>query len=212
MELLSQAIDIVLHLDVHLANVVAEFGVWTYVILAVIVFCETGLVFTPFLPGDSLLFATGAIAAAAGLDVRIVLIVLAAAAILGDTVNYWAGSIIGGRVFRWKSRFINHEHLLRAREFYERHGGKTIVLARFLPIIRTFAPFVAGVAHMRYANFVIFNVLGGVLWVFGFVLLGYFFGALPVVKENFSLLIVAIVVLSVVPVVLEFVRARFKKN
>jgi membrane-associated protein len=208
MEFLQQAIDIILHLDRYLGDLVRDYGGWTYAILFLIVFCETGLVVTPFLPGDSLLFAAGALAATGALNVHAVFVLLIVAAITGDAVNYAIGRRIGPAIFRKETRFIKHAHLERTRQFYEKHGGKTIVLARFLPIIRTFAPFVAGVAQMRYPNFASYNIVGGLLWVALFLYGGFFFGNLPFVKENFSLVILAIIIISVVPVVLEWYRAR----
>jgi len=208
MDFIHAAIDLFLHLDRHLAEVIATYGVWTYLILFAVIFLETGIVATPFLPGDSLLFAAGTFAALGSLDVGFLILLLAAAAILGDTVNYWIGRRLGPRVFRENVRFLNRQHLERTHAFYEKHGGKTIVIARFLPIIRTFAPFVAGIGTMSYGRFLVYNVVGGVVWVLGFVLLGYFFGNLPVVRENFSLVILAIIVLSVLPIVIEWFRHR----
>jgi membrane-associated protein len=202
------AIDLVLHLDRHLASLVGDYGTWTYLLLFVIVFCETGLVVTPFLPGDSLLFAAGAIAALGSLNVHQLVVLLCIAAIAGDTVNYWIGAKVGPRAFRSESRWLNQNHLRRTQEFYRRHGGKAIILSRFVPIVRTFAPFVAGIGAMDYGRFLRYNVLGGVVWVAGFVYLGYFFGNREFVKKNFSLVIVAIVLISVVPIVVEYFRAR----
>lgn len=208
MELLRWAIDWIVHLDKHLVVVVQTYGAWTYLILFVIVFLETGLVITPLLPGDSLLFAAGALAATGALEVWWLVLLLAVAAILGDSVNYWIGHAIGPRVFRENVRFLNREHLLRTQRFYDRHGGKTIFLARFVPIVRTFAPFVAGVGSMPYSRFWFYNVVGGGVWVALFVLGGYWFGNLPFVRDNFTLVILAIIVISVLPVVVEVVRAR----
>ena len=209
MELLRDFVDLFMHLDRHLAGVIEAYGGWTYLILFLIVFCETGLVVTPLLPGDSLLFAAGALAAVTPLDVGWTVLLLTVAAIAGDTVNYWIGSAVGPRVFRsGSSRFLNREHLERTHRFYERHGGKTIIIARFMPIIRTFAPFVAGIGSMSYRRFLVYNVVGGVAWVVIFVLGGYFFGNIPVVKRNFTLVIMAIIVLSVLPGVVGFVRHR----
>ena len=209
MELAREFVDLFMHLDRHLAAVVQDYGGWTYLILFLIVFCETGLVVTPLLPGDSLLFAAGALAAVTSLDVGWLLLLLIVAAIAGDTVNYWIGSAVGPRVFRsGTSRLLNREHLDRTHRFYERHGGKTIIIARFMPIIRTFAPVVAGIGSMSYGRFLLYNVVGGVAWVVSFVLGGYFFGNIPVVKRNFTLVIMAIVVLSILPGVVEFVRQR----
>ncbi|HEY7670905.1 MAG TPA: VTT domain-containing protein, partial [Gammaproteobacteria bacterium] len=176
-----------------------------------ILFLETGVVVTPFLPGDSLLFAVGAIAATGQIDVQLVLVLLTAAVILGDNTNYWIGRGVGPRVFTQHSRFLKHEHLVRTQRFYERHGGKTVVLARFVPIIRTFAPFVAGVGRMRYPRFLAFDVGGGILWVCGFILLGYYFGSQPLVKENFGLAIIAVIVLSLLPPIFEAWRVRARR-
>lgn len=209
MELLHQFIDFFLHLDKHLAEVVANYGGWTYGILFAIVFCETGLVVTPFLPGDSLLFAAGAIAAAGSLNVLELSILLVVAAILGDTVNYHIGKYIGPKVFsKGSSRFFKREYLDRTQRFFDRHGGKAIILARFVPIIRTFAPFLAGVGRMNYAYFLAYNVIGAIAWVFLLVFAGYYFSELPVVKNNFSLVIGAIIVISVMPAVYEVIKAR----
>ena len=210
MELVGFLIDFVLHIDVHLAEIIRAYGGWTYLILFGIVFCETGLVVTPFLPGDSLLFAAGAFASAGALDPWVLFALLTVAAIVGDSVNYWIGARVGPKVFTEGHRFLNPKHLQRTHEFYERHGGKAIILARFVPIVRTFAPFVAGIGQMTYAKFLMYNVVGGVAWVGLFVSLGYFFGSLPAVEENFTLVIYAIVVISVLPMVWEFVRARLR--
>jgi len=208
MDLLKQLVDLFLHLDTHLSQVIAQYGTWTYVILFVIVFCETGLVITPFLPGDSLLFAAGTFAALGELDLWLMMLLLTVAAILGDTVNYWVGATIGPRAFSGNVKFLKRAHLERTQAFYERHGGKTIILARFVPIVRTFAPFVAGVGTMSYGRFLLYNVTGALLWVGLLVPAGYFFGNIPVVRQNFTLVILAIVALSVLPVVVEAVRAR----
>jgi membrane-associated protein len=207
-EWITQAIDLFLHLDRHLAAIIGQYGTWTYAILVLIVFCETGLVVTPFLPGDSLLFAAGSLAAlGAGLDPLLLFLLLSAAAIAGDTVNYWVGDWLGQGVTEGRYRFIRQDYLHRTHRFYEKHGGKTILLARFIPIIRTFAPFVAGVGTMTYPRFLAYNVIGGVAWVGLFVWAGYFFGNLPVVKENFSMVILAIIALSVLPIAVEVLRA-----
>ena len=208
MEALKEILGFFLHVDKHLLEVVQQYGSWTYAILFAIVFLETGLVVTPFLPGDSLLFAAGALAGAGALDVRIIIVLLIIAAITGDSLNYAIGRHVGPRVFREGSRFFRQEYLDRTHEFYERHGGKTIVLARFVPIVRTFAPFVAGIGRMNYPKFFAYNVGGGVLWVCLFGLLGYFFGGLPVVKENFSIAVLVIIFLSLTPMVVEVVKAR----
>jgi membrane-associated protein len=208
MDVIRQLVDFILHIDIHLAELIARYGTGTLVLLFLIVFAETGLVVTPFLPGDSLLFAAGAFAARGALDIGLLVPILLVAAILGDTVNYWIGHKIGRRAFSGKIPFIKQEYLQRTESFYERHGGKTIILARFVPIIRTFAPFVAGIGTMSYARFVVYNVVGAVLWVVLFTVGGYFFGNLPMVQRNFKLVILAIIVVSVVPIVVEFVRAR----
>jgi membrane-associated protein len=208
MDLFRTVVDLFLHLDKHLSQVISHYGVWTNLILFLIVFAETGLVVTPFLPGDSLLFAAGTFAALGALDVRLLLVLLVAAAIIGDTVNYWVGAWIGPRAFSGRVRWLRKDYLDRTHAFYEKHGGKTIIIARFIPIIRTFAPFVAGVGAMSYGKFLLYNVVGAVLWVGLFVLGGFFFGNIPVVKENFTIVILAIIAISVMPIVLEAVRAR----
>lgn len=200
--------DFVLHIDVHLFELVEKYGLWIYAILFLIIFCETGLVVTPFLPGDSLLFASGVTAGAGFMGYLEVLIVLLAAGIMGDAVNYGIGRYVGPPIFARESRFIKKEHLLKAHHFYEVHGGKAIVLARFIPIIRTFAPFVAGIALMRPATFFFFNVTGCVLWVCSLVSAGYFLGNLPWVRENFSLIVYAIIIISILPVIIELARAK----
>jgi membrane-associated protein len=208
MDLIQYLIDFILHLDRHLGELIARYGTGTYAILALIVFAETGLVVTPFLPGDSLLFAAGAFAGLGALDPWVLFWLLTAMAIVGDTVNYWVGAWVGPRAFTGEIRWLKREYLDRTHAFFERHGGKTIILARFVPIVRTFAPFVAGVGAMNYRRFLAYNVIGAVVWVGIFVWAGYFFGNLPVVKENFTLVILIIIVLSVLPMVVEFVRAR----
>jgi membrane-associated protein len=213
MELLRTAIDFVLHLDRHLGDIIAQYGTWTYLILFGIVFCETGLVVTPFLPGDSLLFLAGTFARdESGLDLTTLLVVLSVAAILGDTVNYWVGVFIGPRAFSGNIRFLKKEHLDRTHRFFERYGGKTIVLARFVPIIRTFAPFVAGIGAMSYPKFLVYNVVGGIAWVVLFVGGGYMFAKQQWVKDNFIWVIAAIIVVSLVPIVIEYLRARFGRQ
>lgn len=208
MDLLATLIDYVLHLDTHLATLVENAGAWTYVILALIIFCETGLVITPFLPGDSLLFATGALAAVASLDIGVLFVLLSVCAILGDAVNYWVGSKIGARAAAGKIPLVKKEYIARTHAFYERHGGKTIVLARFVPIIRTFAPFVAGAGTMSYRRFAMYNVVGGIFWVGSMLFAGYFFGNIPVVKDNFSLVVLAIIALSIIPGVVAVIQER----
>lgn len=210
MELLTTFIDIMLHLDKHLAMLVAEYGAWVYAILFLIVFCETGLVVTPFLPGDSLLFVAGAIAAAGGMHIGLLIVLLIIAAVLGDAVNYAVGAWCGPRVFKWEnSRFFNRTAFDRTHAFYEKHGGKTIIIARFMPLIRTFAPFVAGVAQMSYPRFAMFNITGAIIWVVSLSLAGYWFGNLPWVKENLTLVILAIIAISLAPLVVAWVRAKF---
>ncbi len=209
MELLKALFEILMHLDKHLDLLIRNYGVWTYGILFVIIFLETGLVVTPFLPGDSLLFAGGTFVALGSLDARWLVISLSIAAIAGDTVNYWIGYTVGPKVFsKEKSRFLNKEYLYRTHRFYEKYGGKTIILARFIPIIRTFAPFVAGIGSMTYRRFILYNISGGIAWVVIFVLGGYLFGNIPVVKQNFSLVIFAIIILSILPGIIEFLRHR----
>jgi len=209
MESIRHFAEFVLHLDAHLIGLVRDYGAWTYGILFGIIFCETGLVLTPFLPGDSLLFTAGAVAATGALDAQALAALLAFAAVFGDNVNYAAGYFVGPVVFsRETSRLLNRQHLERTRRFYEKYGVKTIILARFVPIVRTFAPFVAGIGRMRYARFLAYDVGGGILWITTFVSAGYFFGNIPVVKQNFSLVILAIIVISVTPAVIEYWRAR----
>lgn len=211
MELIQYLIDLFLHLDEHLSVVIQTYGTWTYALLFLIVFMETGLVVTPFLPGDSLLFAAGTFASPAlgsPLSVGVLWLLLCIAAVAGDTVNYWIGHFIGPRAFSGEVRFLKKEYLDRTHEFYERHGGKTIVLARFVPIIRTFAPFVAGVGAMSYGHFIAYNVFGGVLWVTLFTFGGYFFGNLPFVKDNFTFVVLAIILISVMPAVVEVWKER----
>ena len=209
METLAALWDLAVHLDRHLAAFVAQHGVWVYALLFAIVFCETGLVVTPFLPGDSLLFVTGALAAAGGMDIVTVITVLTAAALCGDNVNYWIGRFAGPRVFHYReSRWFNPRHLERTHAFYEKHGGKTIILARFIPVVRTYVPFVAGVGAMPYLRFLSFSVVGALVWVVSLCLVGYFFGNLPVVKNNLTLVIIAIVLLSISPGIVAWLRSR----
>jgi len=211
MEFFKEILDLVLHLNKHLDRLVADLGPWLYVILFLIIFCETGLVVTPFLPGDSLLFAVGALTARPdGINFWVVAISLSIAAILGDSLNYWIGRRFGPRAFRFKSRFLNPKHLEKTKEFYERYGGKTIIIARFVPIVRTFAPFVAGVGMMDYRRFMMFNVVGGLFWIWSLSLLGFFFGNLPIVQKNFTHVIFGIIILSILPAVVEFIRERAK--
>ena len=212
MELLKQLIDLVVHLDHHLGDLITFCGPWTYVVLFAIIFAETGLVVMPFLPGDSLLFALGALAASQKLDLFWLLALLSIAAILGDTVNYWIGAQLGPRIFRGENvRFLNKKHLDYTHEFFERYGGKTIIIARFMPIVRTFAPFVAGMGKMTYRRFMLYNVVGGLVWIFLFLIGGYCFGNLPMVKKNFTLVILGIIVVSVIPPAIEILR-EFRKS
>lgn len=214
MEFITQFIDIVLHLDTHLAALLAEYGVWVYAILFLIIFCETGLVVTPFLPGDSLLFVAGALAAATngqanGLDIGMLMGVLLAAAVIGDNTNYWIGRYFGPRVFGWEqSRFFNRAAFDKTHAFFEHHGGKTIIIARFLPLVRTFAPFVAGVARMTYSRYVVLDFLGGCLWIGSLTLAGYWFGNLPIIKNNLTAVILAIIALSLLPVAIGYLKHR----
>lgn len=204
-------VDFILHIDTHLNEIIATYGRWSYAILFIIIFAETGFVFTPFLPGDSLLFAAGAFAALGSFNIVFLLLMLWVAAFLGDTVNYWIGHFLGQKIIDSpKIPFINKEHIDRTQTFYNKHGGKTIFLARFIPIIRTFAPFVAGVGKMDYLKFVFFNAAGGLAWTFGFTLSGYFFGNIPQVKENFSLVVIAIILISVVPILVEVLKVKYK--
>jgi len=212
MELIGKLVDLFLHLDKHLNDVIGQYGSWTYLILFLIVFCETGLVVTPFLPGDSLLFAAGAFAALGSLNVFWLFVLLWIAALLGDTVNYWLGYWVGPRIFhRENVRFLNKKHLERTHAFYERYGGKTIIIARFIPILRTFAPFVAGIGRMRYLKFIAYSVVGGLAWVAICVFAGYFFGNLEIVKKNFSVVIIAIVLISTLPMLVEYLRHRLQR-
>jgi membrane-associated protein len=205
-------IDIFLHLDTHLQSVIATYGTWTYALLAIIVFCETGLVVTPFLPGDSLLFAAGTFAALGSLSLPILLVTMSICAVVGDTVNYAIGSFIGPKAFRENARFLNKQHLEKTQHFYEKYGAKTIILARFVPIVRTFAPFVAGVGKMHYRTFLLFNLIGGLLWSCGFLILGYFFGNIPIVRDHFETVILGIIFVSIVPGIIEYVRSRSKRE
>jgi membrane-associated protein len=211
MELLAQFIDIVLHLDKHLAVLVQQYGVWIYAILFVIIFSETGFVVTPFLPGDSLLFVAGALAAIGegGMDIGILVAVLLAGAILGNMLNYQIGRYLGPKVFQWEdSRFFNKAALMKTHDFYEKHGGKTLVISRFLPLFRTFAPFVAGIGSMNYARFTLFNLIGAVGWVVSLTLAGYWFGNLPWIRQNLSVVIVGIIVVSLVPVAIGYIKHK----
>jgi len=210
MEIVNSFFDIFIHLDKHLFNLVTEYKNWTYLILFFIIFFETGIVVTPFLPGDSLLFTAGAIAALGILNIWILIGLLCIAAILGDSVNYSIGKFLGHKVFETNYRLIKKEYLYRTQEFYEKHGGKTIIIARFIPIIRTFAPFIAGVGSMNYMRFISFNIIGGILWVFICSFGGYFFGNLPFVKNNFSIVVLAIIFISLIPMIAEYVKYKLK--
>ena len=213
MDLIRFLIDFILHIDVHLAELVAQYGIWVYAILFLILFCETGLVVTPFLPGDSLLFVAGALSALPtnDLNVHLMVVLMVIAAIVGDAVNYTIGRLFGEKLFsNPNSKIFRRSYLDKTHAFYDKHGGKTIILARFVPIVRTFAPFVAGMGHMSYRHFALYNVTGGLLWVLLFTYAGYLFGDLPVVQENLKLLIVAIIVLSILPGVIEVIRHRRK--
>lgn len=209
MEILIYIINFILHIDTHLGEIIANYGVFSYAILFAIVFAETGFVFTPFLPGDSLLFAAGAFAAIGSFNIYWLLGLLWIAAFIGDTVNYWIGHFFGQKIINNpKIPFINKDNIKKAEEFYQKHGGKAIFLSRFVPIVRTFAPFVAGIGKMHYGKFIEYNATGGFVWVFGFTLIGYFFGNIPAIKHNFSIVILAIILISVVPIVLEYVKAK----
>jgi len=209
MELIKIFVDVFLHLDKHLDSIILHYGVWTYLLIFLIIFCETGLVVTPFLPGDSLLFAIGSLAAIGTLRVELLMVLLATAAVAGDTLNYAFGHYMGPKVFsRRESRIFRREYLDKTQRFYERYGGKTVILARFVPIVRTFAPFVAGVGAMSYGRFLSFNVIGGVAWIVLFIGAGYFFGTLPAVKHNFTLVIMVIIFISILPGLIEYARHR----
>ena len=213
MEFFSFIIDFILHIDQHLTELAAQYGVWIYGILFLIIFCETGLVVMPLLPGDSLLFAAGSIAAIGEMNIHLMVVLLIIAAILGDAVNFMIGKFFGEKLFaNPNSKIFKQSHLQKTQQFYAKHGGKTIILARFIPIVRTFAPFVAGMGHMTYHHFLAYNVIGGVLWVTIFSYLGYFFGNLPIVKDNLSLVLIAIIVLSVLPGIVEIIRHKRAAN
>jgi len=208
MEFIHTVIDFILHIDVHLNAMILQYGTWTYAILFLIIFMETGFVVTPFLPGDSLLFAAGAFAAAGSLNPWVILFLLWFAAVAGDNLNYMIGHYLGPKVFHTRSRLLNRKHLERAHAFYEKHGGKAVIMARFVPIVRTFSPFVAGVGAMRYPRFLAFDVSGGLLWIALFTFGGYFFGNIPAVKKNFELVIIGIIFVSVLPMVIHWLRER----
>ncbi|MFQ5418791.1 MAG: DedA family protein [Anaerolineae bacterium] len=212
MEYLNFLIDLFLHLDEHLNEIIQNYGIWTYAILFLVIFLETGVVVTPFLPGDSLLFAAGAFAALGSFNVLLLFGLLFVAAVLGDAANYWIGRTIGPRAFEQDYRFLKRSHLEKTQKFYEKHGGKTIVLARFVPIVRTFAPFVAGVGTMEYGRFAFYNVFGALTWTSLFIFGGYFFGNLPIVKTNFEIVILGIIFISVLPMVIEYLRSRTPKQ
>ena len=211
MEVISAVINFILHIDTHLGAIIASYGTLTYIFLFIIIFAETGFVFTPFLPGDSLIFAAGAFAALGSFNVVALILLFWTAAFLGDTVNYWIGHFFGQKIIDNPRLPVNQKHIDKTQKFYDKHGGKTIFLARFIPIVRTFAPFVAGIGKMDYKKFISYNATGGFAWVGGFTLLGYFFGNLPSVKENFSMVVIAIIILSVSPILVEFLRAKLKK-
>jgi len=203
--------EFILHIDKYLTIIISQFGSSTYAILFLIIFAETGFVITPFLPGDSLLFATGALAAIGSLNVFLLFIVLSMATIIGDNINYSIGKYIGPKVFKEESKYFKKEYLIQTEQFYEKYGSKTIVLARFIPIIRTFAPFIAGIGKMKYTKFILYNIIGGILWVGFFVFAGYYFGSIPIVKDNFGLVIIAIIILSIIPTIYEIIITR-KQN
>lgn len=208
-DLAKKLVDFIIHIDSHLADIIRDYGTWTYLVLFLIIFAETGLVVTPFLPGDSLLFAAGALCADVrnGLNVHLMALLLFVAAVIGDTLNYWIGSRIGPAVFkREDSMFLRKKHLERAHAFFEKYGGRAIILARFVPIVRTFVPFIAGVGKMNYSHFITYNIVGGFIWIYSFTYLGFWFGNLPWVKENFKIVILAIIILSVLPIVWELWR------
>jgi len=209
MELIEQFIDFVLHIDVHLLEMVSEYHNATYLILALIIFCETGLVVTPFLPGDSLLFAAGALAAAGSLNIVLLIAILFIAAFAGDNTNYAIGNFTGHKLMSMKRKLINPEYIARTHKFYEKHGGTTVIIARFMPILRTFAPFVAGLGSMTYRRFVAFSLIGNTLWIGGITMLGFAFGSHPFVKANFSMVVLGIIILSLLPMVFAFLKAKF---
>lgn len=210
MEFIKYLIDLFLHLDKHLNELILQYGALTYVILFLVIFAETGFVFTPFLPGDSLLFAAGTFAAIGSFNVHILFLILSVAAIIGDTVNYWIGHFIGMKLFDKYPRILKKEYLEKTHKFYEKHGGKTIIIARFVPIVRTFAPFVAGIGSMSYPKFISYNIIGGLLWCALFIYGGYFFGNLSFVKNNFSIVIITIIFISILPGIIEFLRHKLK--
>jgi membrane-associated protein len=210
----TQIIDFFLHIDRHLADVILQYQYWTYLLLFIVIFCETGLVITPFLPGDSLLFAAGALAASTGsLDPNILALIIALAAIIGDTVNYWIGHKVGESIFKENAKILKRKHLEKTHRFYEKYGGKTIIIARFVPFVRTFAPFVAGVGTMHYGKFIIYNIIGGIVWTCLFIYSGYFFGNIPIIKDNFTFVVLAIIFISIIPIIIELIKKKYlKKN
>jgi membrane-associated protein len=208
MDFILKVVDFILHVDVYLNDIITRYGSWTYGLLFVVIFIETGLVVTPFLPGDSLIFAAATFAARGSLDIWLMVVLLSVAAIAGDTANYWIGHAVGSKAYTGEVKWIKKEYMERTHTFFEKHGGKTIFLARFVPIIRTFAPFVAGVSKMSYGHFITWNIIGGITWVMTFSMLGYFFGNIPFVQNNFELVIIAIVLISFIPAVLEAIKAR----
>lgn len=212
MGLFSNTLEVILHLDKYLTIILQQYGGWIYAILFLMIFAETGLIITPFLPGDSLVFAIGTLASQGDIDVVFLFILLSIAAILGDTVNYWIGYHLGPKVFHEKLKFLKKEHLEKTEQFYEKHGAKTIILARYLPIFRTFAPFIAGIGKMKYGKFITYNILGGVSWIAIFVFSGYFFGNIPYVKNNFSTVIATIIFISLLPAIIEFFKHHKKKT
>lgn len=212
MNIIKNGIDLILHLDKYLNFIIQAYGIWTYLILLFVIFCETGLVVTPFFPGDSLLFAAGAFASTGSLDIKFLFLIFGMAAVLGDTINYFIGKSIGFKIFEKENlRFIKKEHLIKAHKFYEKHGGKTIIIARFIPVIRTFAPFVAGIGEMSYRRFISYNIIGGIAWVTLFLFGGFFFGNLRSVKSNFTFILIAIIIISILPGVIGLIRGR-KRN
>lgn len=211
MELVNYLIDLFLHLDKHLTEIIQMYGGLTYAILFMVIFAETGFVFTPFLPGDSLLFAAGALASLGSLNVHLIFILLFIAAVLGDTLNYWIGHFIGPKIFeKEKIRFLKKEHLDKTHEFFEKYGGKTIIIARFVPIVRTFAPFVAGIGSMTYGKFFAYNIIGGFLWTASLIYSGYFFGNIPLIRNNFSIVVIVIVLISILPGIFEYLRHKLQ--
>lgn len=208
--MIAEILSFFMELDVNLASLIQTYGFLVYPILFLVIFAETGLVVTPFLPGDSLLFVAGALAAIGSMNILLLLLILVFAAILGDTVNYWIGNYLGSKVFREQSRFFKREYLLKTQAFYERYGSKTIILARFIPIVRTFAPFVAGIGKMKYPRFILYNIVGGIAWVSIFLFGGYFLGNLPIIKQNLSLFILIIIIASILPVPIEIIIRKIK--